>query len=75
MRTAERVREHDSDLRWVDGLAEPCCEQGDAEDEKVAQEIEAHAEPSLDCNSHVVRSVLEVKSILCSSDEAFLVVT
>ena len=72
MLTTQSVRHHDADLARVHSLPKSRGEETDTEDEDVAEDVEADTEPPLDCDRHVVRSVLEVQALLGLDHEPML---
>ena len=60
VRTAQRVREHNADLRRIDGFSETRRKQRYPEDEDITKKIQTDAKPSGDCDRHVVSSVFPV---------------
>ena len=67
--TAQCVRQHNTNLRRVYCLPEARGKERDAEDENVAEEVEAHTQPPLDGDGHVVRLIFHIETVLCGMDE------
>jgi hypothetical protein len=61
-RTAQCIRQNDSNLCRVDCMSEPSGKQGNPEDEDVSKEIKPDCQPALDGDGHVVRAILHVQT-------------
>ena len=53
-------------------MAESSPEKSYPEDQYIPKNIKAHAQPSLNGNSHVIGSVFQIQSSFCIFDGSFL---
>ena len=61
-RTAQCVRQNNSNLCRVDGMSEPSSKQANPENKEVSKEVKPDCQPALDRDGHIVCAILHVQT-------------